>query len=52
MKLDTHKYVQNYHMCLVKLPLEYATLFYVAIAPQWSRYILDYLQEKPFPQEM
>ena len=52
MKFTTYQHIQNCKKCMIKSRVESVTLFRIAIAPQWSKYIFDCLQQIPFPANM
>ena len=46
---DTFSYVQTCAKCQAQNPISYGTLYQIMIAPQWSEYIVDYLQTHILP---
>ena len=44
MRVEVHYFVRTCMECQSRPPRPHATLFQVAIAPDWSRYIVDYLE--------
>ena len=52
MKADVHEYVQKCLKCKRTPPRPSATLFQVSVAPKWSKYIVDYLEQRVLPQKV
>lgn len=52
MRAEVHYFVQTCMECQLRPPKPYATLFQIAIAPNWSRYIVDYLQHRRLPEKV
>ena len=46
---DAFSYVQTCAKCQAQRPTSYGTLYQIMIAPQWSEYIVDYLQTHILP---
>ena len=49
MRQDAFSYVHNCDKCRAHKPVSYGTLYHIMIAPQWSQYIVDYLQTHILP---
>ena len=50
MKIEVHSYVLSCIECGNQHPKPYATLFQIMVAPKWSSYIVDYLQDRTLPE--
>ena len=44
MRAEVHDFVHTCKECQHRPPRPHATLFQVAVAPKWSKYIVDYLE--------
>ena len=52
MKADVHTLVTSCERCKQNPPLPYATLFQVQVNPKWGQHIVNYLQNRQFPEIM
>ena len=52
MRAEVHIFVHTCLECPEKPPRPHATLFQVAIAPKWSKYIVDYLEHRRLPEKV
>ena len=52
MKEEVYNFVRKCKECNVKPPHPHATLFQVSIAPKWSQYIVDYLEQRILPKKV
>ena len=46
MRAEVHNFVHTCLECQDRPPIPHATLFQIAVAPQWSKYIVDYLEKR------
>ena len=46
MRAEVHIFVNTCLECQERPPRPHATLFQIAIAPKWSKYIVDYLEHR------
>lgn len=49
MKMHAYQAIFSCHTCRSKKLKEHATLFQVMVSPQWSKYIVDYINERILP---
>ena len=52
MRAEVHTFVRACSECHSRPPKSHATLFQVAIAPNWSKYIVDFLQHRTLPEKV
>ena len=52
MRAEVHDFVHTCLECQEKPPRPHATLFQVAVAPKWSKYIVDYLEHHRLPEKV
>ena len=52
MRADVHSWVSSCERCKQNPPLPYATLFPVQVNPKWGQHIINYLQNRQFPENM
>ena len=52
MRAEVHDFVHTCLECQERPPRPHATLFQVAVAPKWSKYIVDYLEHCKLPEKV
>ena len=52
MKEEVYDFVRTCTTCKAKPPHPHATLFQVSIAPKWSQYIVEYLEQHILPKRV
>ena len=52
MKEEVHHFVRTCVECQTRPPKPHATLFQVIVAPNWSKYIVDYLEHCILPEKV
>ena len=52
LRAEVYDFVKACSKCQDKPPKPHATLFQIAVAPQWSKYIVDYLENHRLPEKI
>lgn len=52
MKEEVYDFVRTCEACKAKPPHPHATLFQVSIAPKWSEYSVEYLEQRVVPEKV
>lgn len=52
MKVKVHHFMQTCVECQKRPPKPHTTLFQIAIAPNWSKYIVDYVEHHRFLEKV
>ena len=52
MRAKVYYFVQTCMECQARPPRPHATLFQVAVALKWSKYIVDYLEYRRLPEKV
>ena len=52
MSGDIHQFISNCAKCQATKPINHSTLFRIAIAPEWGRYMVDYLSTRILPKDI
>ena len=52
MKEEVYDFVRKCEECNVNPPHPHATLFQVSIAPKWSQYIVEHLEQRILPKKV
>ena len=52
MRAEVYNFVRSCDDCQARPPRPHATLFQVAISPNWSKYIVDYLEQRRLPERV
>ena len=47
-----HEYIRACPKCQAIPHIKYATLFWVAVLPKWSEYLVEYIKHRTFPKKM
>ncbi|MCO5571930.1 hypothetical protein L7F22_025681 [Adiantum nelumboides] len=52
MRSDIHLFIKSCVQCQIQTPIPHVTLFHVYVVPKWSNYIVTYLSNRTFPEDM
>ncbi|MCO5587012.1 hypothetical protein L7F22_040957 [Adiantum nelumboides] len=52
MRSDIHLFVKSCVQCQIQKPIPHVTLFQASVVPKWSNYIVTYLSNRTFPEDM
>ncbi|MCO5572921.1 hypothetical protein L7F22_037746 [Adiantum nelumboides] len=52
MRSDIYLFVKSCVQCQIQTPIPHVTLFQVSVVPKWSNYIVTYLLNRTFPEDM